>query len=93
MLHTFIPFFTAGFIGLVVLVLVSDFRLAFFPSTGLFTGSFLKVPELTVCKGKIFTVLPYGNGSGEPVEVDGEVIGKSPVRLEVLEDQISILVP
>lgn len=59
----------------------------------LFTGSFLKVPELTVCKGKIFTVLPYGNVSGEPVEVDGEVIGKSPVRLEVLEDQISILVP
>ena len=58
----------------------------------LFTGSFLKVPELTVCRGKKLTVLPYGEGAGEPVEVDGEVIGKAPVRLEVLDDQINILV-
>ena len=58
----------------------------------LFTGSFLKVPELTVCRGKKLMVLPYGEGAGEPVEVDGEVIGKAPVRLEVLDDQINILV-
>ncbi len=58
----------------------------------LFTGTFLKVPELTVCRGKTMTVLSSGAGGSEPVEVDGEVVGKIPVRLEVLDDQINILV-
>lgn len=59
----------------------------------LFTGTFLNVPELTVCRGKVITVLPAGGGADEPVEVDGEVIGKVPVRMEVVEDQINIVVP
>lgn len=57
----------------------------------LFTGSFHKVPELTICKGKVIVVLPYGDGAPEPVEVDGEVVGKSPVRLEVMADQINVM--
>lgn len=57
----------------------------------LFTGTFLKVPELIAAKSSRITVFPYDNSSAEPVEVDGEVIGKAPVCLEVLEDQINIL--
>ena len=58
----------------------------------LFTGTFLAVPELIATKSRKITILPYDNTSAEPAEVDGEVIGKVPVCLEVLEDQINILV-
>ena len=57
----------------------------------LFTGTFLKIPELTSCKGKVITVIPRGNVSGEPVEVDGEVVGKAPVKFEVMPDQINVI--
>lgn len=57
----------------------------------LFTGSFLKVPELISCTGKVFTVIPHGSACGEPVEVDGEVVGKSPVKLEVIPEQINVV--
>ena len=58
----------------------------------LFTGTFLKVPELTSAKAKVITVVPEGKVDAEPVEVDGEVVGKAPVRLEVLDEQINIVV-
>lgn len=56
----------------------------------LFTGTFLKVPELAVSRGHTVTVYPY-NESAEPVEVDGEVVGKAPVRFEVMDSQINIV--
>lgn len=59
----------------------------------LFTGTFLQVPEVVSAKGKMITVLPYEGSSAEPVEVDGEVVGRSPVRFEVMPDQIGIMVP
>ena len=58
----------------------------------LFTGNLNKVPELVLCKGKTMTVIPYEGGS-EPAEVDGEVRGKAPIRLEVLPQQLNILLP
>ena len=58
----------------------------------LFTDSFLKVPELTAAKAKEIIVIPESLACAEPVEVDGEVIGKAPVRFEVLEDKINIIV-
>lgn len=58
----------------------------------LFTGTFLKVPELVVSKAKVVTVIPYDMGCSEPVEVDGEVVGKAPVEFRVLESQINIVV-
>lgn len=57
----------------------------------LFTGSFLKVPELVVSKSRTITVYPYGSAVSEPVEVDGEVVGKAPVRFEVLDSQVNII--
>lgn len=57
----------------------------------LFTGSFLKVPELTSCRGKVLTVIPYGDNAAEPVEIDGEVVGKAPVRFEVRPDRINVV--
>jgi len=58
----------------------------------LFTGTFLKVPELVVSRAKVVTVIPYDMGCSEPVEVDGEVVGKAPVEFRVLESQINIVV-
>ena len=57
----------------------------------LFTGSFLKVPELVVSKSRTITVYPYGSAVSEPVEVDGEVVGKAPARFEVLDSQVNII--
>ncbi|MBO5498265.1 MAG: diacylglycerol kinase family lipid kinase [Bacteroidales bacterium] len=64
----------------------------------LFNGRFNTVKELVMTRGKSITVLPYTDNpsnicSGEPVEVDGEVTGVAPVRFDVLEDQLNILVP
>ena len=55
----------------------------------LFTGSFTRIPELVVAKGKTIVVLPDGNPPY--VEVDGEVIGVAPVRLELMGPQINVL--
>ena len=57
----------------------------------LFTDSFLKVPELVVSKCKCVTVCPYGSADLEPVEVDGEVVGRGDVRFQVLDGQINIM--
>jgi YegS/Rv2252/BmrU family lipid kinase len=58
----------------------------------LFTGTFLEVPELTASKARSITVVPYEKSCTEPVEVDGEVVGKAPVRFDVLANQINVLV-
>ena len=58
----------------------------------LFTGSLNKVKELVLCKAKAMTVIPYGD-TAHPAELDGEVIGKAPIRLDVLPEQINILLP
>ena len=58
----------------------------------LFTDTFLEVPELTAVKAKVITVIPGSAVCAEPVEVDGEVVGKAPVRFEVLENQVNIVV-
>ena len=57
----------------------------------LFTGSFLKVPELVFTKCKTVTVRPYDSVELEPVEVDGEIVGRGDVMLQVLESQINIV--
>ena len=36
--------------------------------------------------------MPLDGSSAEPVEVDGEVIGKIPVRFDVLDSRINIVV-
>lgn len=65
----------------------------------LFTGSFLSVKELCSSRGRSFVVVPYDPEmpcmpvKGMPVEVDGEVVGRSPVRLEVMEGQFNIVLP
>lgn len=57
----------------------------------LFTGSFLKVPELVTSKSKTITICPYGSDELEPIEIDGEVVGRGDVRFEVLDGQINIM--
>ena len=57
----------------------------------LFTGKLLDVPELVTSKARTIEILPIEGA--EPVEVDGEVVGNSPVRFEILEDQLNIIVP
>ena len=55
----------------------------------LFTGSFTKVRELFVGRGRSVEIVPE---SVRPyVEVDGEVVGHAPVRFDVLPSQINVL--
>ena len=65
----------------------------------LFNGKLKTVPELVTSRARNISVIP-SSGTGNPdvsarecVEVDGEVIGLSPVSFEVLEEQLRILVP
>lgn len=57
----------------------------------LFDGRFLTVPELVTARSKSILVLPEDNNA--LVEVDGEVIGAAPVRFDILEHQLNILIP
>lgn len=57
----------------------------------LFDGRFLTVPELVTARSKSILVLP--NDDNALVEVDGEVIGAAPVRFDILEHQLNILIP
>ena len=55
----------------------------------LFTGSFTKVRELSVGRGRSVEIIP---DTVRPyVEVDGEVVGHAPVRFDVLPSQINVL--
>lgn len=57
----------------------------------LFTGTFHEVDVLTQARCREVVVMPYGNADAEPIEVDGEVMGRVPVRMTVLPDQIKII--
>lgn len=57
----------------------------------LFTGTFHKVAALTLTRCREVIVMPAGEADAEPVEVDGEVVGRAPVRMEVLREHINVL--
>ena len=57
----------------------------------LFTDSFLTVPEVISVKGKSVVVTPVAGSSEEPVEVDGEVVGKISAQFDVLDTQINVV--
>ena len=55
----------------------------------LFSSSFTRVKELVVSQNRCIEVIPEG---GHPyVEVDGEVLGTAPVRMELMGPQINVL--
>ena len=57
----------------------------------LFTGTFHEVDVLTLAKCREVVVIPDGEADAEPVEVDGEVIGRAPVSMTVLPQQINVI--
>ena len=57
----------------------------------LFTGTFHKVDVLTQARCREVVIIPYGPADAEPVEVDGEVIGRVPARMSILPEQINII--
>ncbi len=63
----------------------------------LFTDKFWTVDVLTTSRSRTITVIPYDPALpgkpvvGEKVEVDGEVIGRAPVKFEILPNQLNIL--
>jgi YegS/Rv2252/BmrU family lipid kinase len=59
----------------------------------LFTGKFLTIKQLTAAKCKEVYILPEGESDSELVEVDGEVVGRAPVKMEILDQQINIIRP
>lgn len=59
----------------------------------LFTGNFLTIKEVVPATCREVYILPESESDAEPVEVDGEVIGRAPVYMEVLQQQINIIRP
>lgn len=59
----------------------------------LFTGNFLTIKEVVPATCREVYILPESESDAEPVEVDGEVIGRAPVHMEVLQQQINIIRP
>ncbi len=63
----------------------------------LFTDKFWTVRELVTSRSRSITIIPYDTTVpdsaviGEKVEVDGEVIGRAPVKFEILPNQLNIL--
>ena len=57
----------------------------------LFTGTFHKVDVLTQTRCREVIVTPYGPADAEPIEVDGEIIGRVPVKMTVLPSQLNII--
>lgn len=59
----------------------------------LFTSTFNKdkVKELETAQCESVILFPKTSSDVEPVEVDGEVIGRAPVRLDVMPDKINII--
>ena len=61
----------------------------------LFTATFHKgaVPELETAQCRSVFVLPEAGSDSEPVEVDGEVVGRAPVRMDVMPEGINVVMP
>ena len=59
----------------------------------LFTGTFNTVEVLTMARCREVLVMPGSEADAEPVEVDGEVVGRAPVRMEVLNQQLNVIRP
>ena len=61
----------------------------------LFTDTFHKgmVGELETAKCRSVLILPETGSDSEPVEVDGEVVGRAPVRMDVMPDYINVITP
>ncbi len=63
----------------------------------LFSDKFWTVPELVTSRSRTITVIPYAPSHpdspvvGELIEVDGEVVGRAPVKFEILPSQLNIL--
>ena len=59
----------------------------------LFTDTFHKgvVSELETAQCRTVFVLPETGSDVEPVEVDGEVVGRAPVRMDVMPDSINVV--
>lgn len=57
----------------------------------LFTGQLDTVKELVTARGKSIIVLPDDDSA--LTEVDGEIVGMAPVRFDILDSQLNILIP
>lgn len=57
----------------------------------LFTGKLDTVKELVTARGKSIIVLPDDDSA--LTEVDGEIVGMAPVRFDILDSQLNILIP
>ena len=63
----------------------------------LFTGKFHTVRQLVLSRSRSIVVVPYDEAlpcasvPGDPVEVDGEVVGHAPVKFEIVPSQLNVL--
>lgn len=55
----------------------------------LFTGAFLTIPELIAVKSRS-VLITSAEGHTNLIEVDGEIVGRTPMKAEVLEGSINV---
>ena len=55
----------------------------------LFTCSFLTIPEVIATKSRSVRIT-HEEGYSSLIEVDGEIVGRTPMRAEVLEGSINV---
>lgn len=80
--------------GLVDLTIVPDVPLGRIAAKifKLFDGTFLTIPELVHTKSKSILVCPESDVC-PLIEVDGEIVGKAPLRVDVLSGFFNVIVP
>lgn len=61
-------------------------------SRHLFTGKLLDVPEVVSAQGRKIMVLPADMSAPQLAEVDGELVGNAPLKLEVLSTQLNVII-
>ncbi len=77
-----------GFINLLIIPKIPKIKIIFhFPK--LFSGKIYNVKELLYVKGRKFEVFSTPN---DRVEIDGEVFGYTPMRLEIIPKAINVVV-
>ena len=67
--------------------IILDYELAQFPKV--FSGNHISDPGVDYRQVKSFTILPEKN---RQLNIDGEVLGSTPVEVEVLPQEIELMV-
>ena len=79
-----------GFIDL-MLVPKAPLTVLFKQIPRLFNGTINESKEVVNARAKVFTIAPLDSESQDIIEIDGEIEGRLPITVEVLEERINVI--